>query len=656
MRNGRTTDYVVLTALGVLLLLGLFVAVQLNRIERKLVVQSQEIRALGEATDRLSSSGGIAADRRRSENAGNAELPAHLLHPDAQNFLKPRDTHWPPPGASLDGTLVRGWASGDPKGFNPMLENAAELPEAIEAYTAVPIADRNVWTNPDDWHAELATRVEITDDFKEFTIYLRRGVKWHPVPNVDLNSPRFAWLKGDHEVTAQDLVFTFDILTNPQVENGFLKNYVMELESWKALDDYTFVVRWKKKQYLNISSTLSLTNPIPKFLFSRDEDGTPFPKETLGLRFNQHWFNNKGYVGYGPYRMVSYEPGSKIRLVRNEEFFGEKPAIKEIDYPIYTDPNQTILKLKAHELSTGGLTPSQYREEILQYEQTGRKPKNSPFFDGRISCQRVDQPVFRYIGWNADRPIFSDKRVRRAMTFAMNRAQILEKVFVGLGAVTTGPFLQSSPYYDASIAPYPFDLDAAKKLLADAGWQDSDGDGVLDKLLRPEDTKRTPFEFTLLIAASSKEYAALANIMKDDLLKIGVKMNVDAAEWSLMQKRMNDKSFDAYTGAWVLDWETDLFQIWHSSQADVPNGSNRVGFRNKEADGIIEKLRDTFDEAERIRLAHEFHRIVHDEQPYTFFSGVQSVFCTWNDVKGVVFSKVRPVTNSLPWWVARAAN
>jgi peptide/nickel transport system substrate-binding protein len=652
MRNGRSTDYVILGALGGVLSVGVFVAVQLNRIERKLIVQSQEIRALGEATDRLR---GTRTVERQSSGSENAEAPAHVLHPDVPNFLKPMETHWPPPGATLDGTIVRGWASGDPKGFNSMIENAADLSEGIEAYAASPIADRNGWTNPDDWHGELATRIEITDDFKEFTIYVRRGVKWHPVPNIDVNSPKYSWLKGDHDVTANDLVFTFDMLMNPQVENGFIKNYYSELESWKAVDDYTVVVRWKKKQYLNISSTISV-GPMPKFLFSRDEDGTPIPKETLGLRFNQHWYNNKGYVGSGPYRMTSYEPGSRLRFARNEEYFGDKPAIKVILYPIYTDPNQTILKLKAHELSTGGLTPSQYREEILQYEQSGQKPANSPFFDGRINCQKIEQAVFRYIGWNADRPLFSDKRVRLAMTYATNRAQILEKVFVGLGTITTGPFLKTSPYDDATIKPYPFDLGEAKKLLADAGWQDTDGDGLLDKVLRPGDAKRTPFEFTLLVYGSSKEYTALANILKDDLLKIGVKMNIDAAEWSLMQKRMEEKSFDAFTGAWGLDWETDLFQIWHSSQADIPKGSNRVGFRNKEADGIIEKLRDTFDTAERLKLAHQFHHIVHEEQPYTFMFIPQGVFCTWNDVKNVVFSKTRPTTNSLPWWVARGAN
>ena len=156
------------------------------------------------------------------------EQPAHVLHPDVPNFLKPRDKHWPPAGASMVGTLARGWSSGDPKGFNSLLENGAEVGELLEQYAALPIADRNVWTNPDEWHGELANRIEITDDFREFTIYLRKGVKWHQPPNVDLDDPKYKWLAGDHEFTAHDLVFTLAMITNPQVEDGATKNYYSE--------------------------------------------------------------------------------------------------------------------------------------------------------------------------------------------------------------------------------------------------------------------------------------------------------------------------------------------------------------------------------------------------------------------------------------------
>src|SRR5690606_10347477 len=119
----------------------------------------------------------------------------------------------------------------------------------------------------------------------------------------------------------------------------------------------------------------------------------------------------------------------------------------------------------------------------------------------------------------------------------------------------------------------------------------------------------------LLIVAGSQEYQTLASVFKEDLLKIGVKLNIESVEWSLMLKRVEDRNFDSVLLGWALTWTVDPYQIWHSSQADVPKGSNSVGFRNKEADKLIEDLRRTFDVDERIKKLRRFHQIVHEEQP-----------------------------------------
>jgi ABC-type transport system substrate-binding protein len=655
MQSGRGGTYVSLA--GFLVVVGLLslIAAQLHGIESKLLVQGQQIRALGEATDRLSARGPVPASSDIApESAAVDEQPEHVLHPDVPNFLKAKTFHWPKPGAFLDGVLKRGWPDGDPKGFNTVLEGSVDIGVTLARYCTASLGERNGFTNPDEWYGELASRMEITDDQREYTIYLRKHAKWQ-APIVDLNDPKYAWLRGDHEVTAHDFVFTLDMIRNPQVPNGNTKVLFDSLESYKAIDDKTLVIRWKKAQFAQVETTLSTLMPLPQFLYAYDQDGTPLPKDTIGLRFTQHWYNNKGMIGAGAYRMAAYEPGTRMRLERFEDYVGEKPAIREVVLPIYIDPNQTLLKLKAHEMDLGILSAGQYREELKPYEGSPNPPKNSPFFDGRITCAKVPKFAYAYIAWNENRPLFADKRVRRALTYAMNRKEIVENVFAGLGSVISGPFLAGSPGADPSIEPLPFDLGEAKKLLTDAGWQDTDGDGVVDKELHPGDKKRSPFEFSLLIIGSRKEYTALANIFKEDLLKIGVKLNVEPVEWALMQKRMDEKSFDSYTGAWGLPWDEDFYQIWHSSQADVPHGSNFVGFRNKEADAIIEKLRVTFDHDERLRLLHAFHRIVHEEQPYTFVMSRKDVVCTWNDVKDVVYSQSPPIVDTLPWSMARTA-
>jgi ABC-type transport system substrate-binding protein len=474
-------------------------------------------------------------------------------------------------------------------------------------------------------------------------------VKWHSVSGVDLSSPRHAWLNKEHELTAHDFVFFLDMLMHPDVQNGFIKSYYSELASWKALDDYTLEIKWSKTQAHNIE--FSMISPLPKFLYAYAEDGTPIPGNALGLTFNNHWYNNKGLVGTGPYRFAEYTPGVQMRLERNEDYFGELPAIKSVRFPIYTDRTQTVLKLRSGELSFGQLRAGQYREEVLQYQDMpeDKRPKDSPFLNGQIKCDVVDQPVFYYLGWNADNPLFSDKRVRRAMTLALNRSEIVTKVFSGLGKVSRGPFLETTPHLAPEIQPLPYDLKQASALLQEAGWADANGDGLLEKSLGG---KITPFEFTLLIYGSAPEWTSAANIFKEDLLSIGVKMNIDAADWSLMQKRMAEKKFDAFTGAWALSWVTDPHQIWHSSQADVPKGSNRVGFRNAKADAIIDELRITLDLDKRTELYRDFHRIIHDEQPYSFVYNPKLPYC-YRGLEAVVYSKVRPVANIHPWWSTR---
>jgi peptide/nickel transport system substrate-binding protein len=653
MKKDRLLGAVVLGTLALVLLLLVVVLVQLHRVEKRFIAQGQQLRALGDATDRLMAGGVRAASTGAIPTEDAIPPGVTIRHPEVENFLKKRDITWPAPGANLDGTIHRGWATGDPKGFNPLLENSAYNGTYLELYAGQSAATPNVFTNPDVWYGDLAFRVEVTDDYKRFTIYVKPGHLWHRPAGVNLEDPRYAWLKKDQPVTAHDFVFTLDMILNPQVESGPARNYYQELYTWKALDEHTLELVWKKKQFTNLEQSLALM-PLPKFLYTVDQGGKPFPKETLGLRFNQHWYNNKAYVGSGPYRMASYEPGSKITLVRNDQFPGPKPAVKAFDYPVYTDPQQTLLKLKAHELNVGELMPGQYYEEIQRFEEKGEKPKNSPFFDGRIVCDKVPDTGYRYLAWNADRPIFSDKRVRNAMTYAFDRPGILAKVFRGLGTLTTGPFSPDGPYSDPSIKPRPVDLEAAKRLLADAGWSDSDGDGLLDKALRPGEPRK-PFAFNFLVPATSTEALVLANILRDDLLKIGVKMTMESAEWSLFLKRMDEKNFDAYVAAWTTGWQPDLFQIWHSTQADVPKGSNRVGFRNKEADRIIEALRNTFEIDQRIALAREFHRLVDVEQPYTFFFFKNAVICHWAEVKDVKYSKVYPTTNMFPWSVARTA-
>ncbi|HEX2879965.1 MAG TPA: ABC transporter substrate-binding protein, partial [Polyangiaceae bacterium] len=384
-------------ALGIAGALLVLIAVQQDALEERLIEQTKATSALSERTQRIAErldriqKEGVASTGAVTASAEYIDPQAKILHPEVKNLLGEKQLRWPDRAASTDGTLKRGWPSGDPRTLNSLTSNASEVREMVTHYVDAAPAQRNAFTDPDTWYSDLAWRVEVTDDSKEFTLYLRRGIKWHTPSGVDLNNPKYAWLKGDHELTAHDFTFTLDLMMNPQVENGSIKNYYSDLESWKAVDDHTLVMRWKRRVFHAAEYSLASLNPVPRFIFEHNEDGSRIGKETLGTRLNNHWYNLKGYVGAGPYRMVRYEPGVSIVLERNEDYYGDKPAIKTLVYPIYTDVNQTVLKLKAKELSVGFLMPSQYRREILDFQKLpqAQQPKDNPFLNGTLTCQVV---------------------------------------------------------------------------------------------------------------------------------------------------------------------------------------------------------------------------------------------------------------------------
>lgn len=203
------------------------------------------------------------------------------------------------------------------------------------------------------------------------------------------------------------------------------------------------------------------------------------------------------------------------------------------------------------------------------------------------------------------------------MTLLINRKEILDKLLFGLGEIVTGPFYIFGDSYNRDLKPWPHDPALAKQLLAEAGWADHDGDGILDK-----GGKKFSFKFT---NSSGNEFGErLASIIKEDLSKAGIEMSINQFEWAVFIDKIQRRDFDATSLGWSdPDFQDDPYQIWHSSQ--INGGSNYVGFRNAEADRIIETARQEFDLKKRVAMYRRFHEILHIEQPYTFLYTVPAL-------------------------------
>ena len=271
-------------------------------------------------------------------------------------------------------------------------------------------------------------------------------------------------------------------------------------------------------------------------------------------------------------------------------------------YKFITNPIASIQALKAHQVDLVIIhDPGQFADLADDNE-----------FNKDFTCLPYWAPgdPFYFIGWNQDTPFFSDVRVRQAMTLAINREEIVSKLLKGYGEIITGPYFIKGTQNDPNIRPWPYDPQIAKRLLEQAGWIDRDGDGIREK-------DGVVFRFKFNYAAGDSLYVPLSTLLKDELAKVGIELIPDPYEWSVLLPRIADRKFEAMVMGWGGDIIEDNYQIFHSSQAGN-RGSNYVGFRNAEVDALLEQVRRTINPAEQNVLCHRIHRIIHEQQPYTF--------------------------------------
>jgi len=456
------------------------------------------------------------------------------------------------------------------------------------------LAERD-YEHPEKFEPKLAESWSVSKDKLVYTVKLRKGVLWQdftdPVTNKEWHGV---------EVTAADFKFYVDAIKNPDTNCAPMRTYLINLDRVEVVSKYELKIYWKCKYFISKAITLGLM-PLPRHLYHA-YDG-PFD----GKKFNDDHQRNRLIVGCGPYRFVGWKKGGRVMLTRFENYFGSKygvaPPIRDVALDVIKHKTTQLQALKSGEIDSMNLMPEQWIRNTNGPEFNGSKaPLMKYKYSGRM---------YRYIGYNMRRPIFKDKRVRQAMTHLIDRERIVKEVYHDLARVVTGSFFIDTPYYDKSIKAYAFSVAKAKELLAEAGWKDRDGDGILDK-----DGKK--FEFTILSSNGNPNYDKILPMIKEDMAKAGVVVRIRSVEWPVFLQSLGKKRFDACICGWGLGFESDPYQLWHSSQADIPESSNHIGFKNKEADALIKDIRSCFDTKKRIELCHKFHRLLHEEQPYTF--------------------------------------
>ena len=472
----------------------------------------------------------------------------------------------------------------DPNSLNPLIAND-NVSSAWIRYLYDPLARQN-YANPDEWTPALAESWEFDKEKLTYTIHLRKGVMWHEIttPNGVKIPPK--------EFTANDVKFTFDCILNTFTEAASLRGYYTDSTAADELDrerieltiidDYTLTIRWKKPYFLMKEYTLGGNDMaiIPRHVFSVDADGRLISinhrSKEFGEAFNKHWANRKA-CGTGMMKLEKWAPNNGVDFVRNEQYFGKPFYFSGLRYEYISNPETAKIRGIKDELDFVA---------IPEKEQWLRLLDSPDAKDGKINPVKFQQMAYRYIGYNLDRPALADPAVRRALAHAAPVDEIIKNVFQGLATRVTGPMMPWTPFASPNVKPIPYDLDEARRILDEAGWNETNRDGVRIKTI---DGEVTPLSIDLMIFSEAPSFRDSAILFQESCRKIGVQVDLAPTKWALMLESMKKKTFDAVLLGWVSDYKTDPQQLWHSSQADVPEGDN-WGYRSKDVDAAIEEL------------------------------------------------------------------
>jgi peptide/nickel transport system substrate-binding protein len=490
-----------------------------------------------------------------------------------------------------------------------------------------------------DMAIKLEMRTQKDSDIPEFWVHLRDHVYWQPLKpewfSEDIQlAPEFL---RKHKVTAHDYKFYIDAILNRHVSNAAsFRTYYEDLQEIEIIDDLTFIVRWKTETVKNAEGNeqkrvkyiaKQLTGqmiPLASFVYQYFADGKKIIEDdkdpnayrnnsVWAQNFNEHWAKNI-IISCGPWVFNGFND-RQIKFQRNAEYyFPQAVLVSEIIVEIKGSLDAVWQDFKGGHLDTYNLQPDQLMEfqQFLKSKSYKEQAKNGK------AIERLDYLArsYTYVGWNQAKPFFQNKKIRQALTMAIDRQRIIRQNLNGMGIEITGTFFRNSPSYNTSIVPWPFDPTQAKRIMEEEGWFDSDGDGIIDKEING---KRVPFSFRLTYFVKNTLAKAICEYIATALKEIGIQCTLHGVDITDLSGIFEDKSFDAIFLAWMLGTPPeDPRQLWYSAGAKEKGSSNSIGFSNKEADEIIRELAFQYDPKKRLALYHRFGVILHEEAPYTF--------------------------------------
>jgi peptide/nickel transport system substrate-binding protein len=449
---------------------------------------------------------------------------------------------------------------------------------------------------------DLAESWDISKNGLEIIFHLRRGVKWH----------------DGREFTSRDVLYTYRVTIDPKTPTAYSEDF-KQVKSLVTPDRYTVKVNYEKPFAPALASWGFWM--LPAHLL----EGKDITKTEL----------SRHPIGTGPYIFKEWVPGQKLVLESFKEYFEGRPYIDRYIYRIIPDNSTMYMELKAGGIDMMGISPIQYQRQTNTLE-----------FKSRFNKYRYPASMYTFLGYNLLNPLFQDRRVRQAITSAINKDEIIHGVLLGMGRVAHGPYKPGTWAYNPHIKDFDYNPKRAKTLLAEAGWRETNGDGILIK-------NGKPFQFTVLTNQGNNERIKMAVIIQQRLKKIGIDMKIRVIEWaSFVTNFIDTRKFEAVLLGFGIGQDPDIYDIWNSQKTGLKE-LNFISFKNSEVDQLLETGRRTFDIEQRKRCYYRIQDILAEEQPCTFIYVPDALPVVSSRFRGIKPAPIGIGYNLIKWYAPK---
>lgn len=506
--------------------------------------------------------------------------------------------------ASLDGQLILAFSQ-EPTVFNPLMPHI-EVDEGVYYAIYDPLIDFDPDGNFFPLLAAEVPTVEnggISEDGLTYTIKLKEGVKWHD------GTP----------FTAEDVKFTLELVVNPDFRSFRSTGYVL-------MQDITVVspteITWKMSApFAPLGAILATTFILPKHAFEGVADPNTAP------------FNNAP-IGTGPFIWTRRMAGDHIELAGNPEYHGDGPNLKTLIIKYIPDLNVLYTQFKSGDIDVAGLqyiTPD-------HYEEASKLPDRVVEIAGTAT--------FESLGMNQMRPQFQELAVRQALYYALDKQSIIEALYYGIPSPTETYMPQQSFYFNPDLPKHEYNIDAANKLLDDAGWAKG-ADGI-----RAKDGVRLSFSNSTTAGNHLREQAQ--QFIQQSFAQIGVEMTIKnfppAVMWG--DYWMNSEFDTVIVGMNTLtgaDPDTSDYFMSTAAPAKGGAGQNTFVYSNPEVDALLKKGGETFVPEDRKPIYQEIQSLIRADLP--FLPIFQYAVCKGR--KSTVTGPTPNVNNRIDSWNVR---